>query len=189
MQIGIFGGSFNPVHNGHLAIARKILSMGEVDEVWFMVSPLNPFKQHADLLDDALRLDMTRKAVEHEHGITCSDYEFSLPRPSYTWHTLQSLAKDYPDDTFSLIIGADNWCSFSGWRNSRDIISHHRILVYPRTGFHVDRQSLPSSVKFVDMDTIDISSTEIRQLLVSGNDVTRLVPEPIRDMMALYRKD
>lgn len=189
MQIGIFGGSFNPVHNGHLAIARKIVSSGEVDEVWLMVSPLNPFKQHADLLDDSLRLAMTRKAVEDEPGIICSDYEFNLPRPSYTWHTLQSLKKDFPDHTFSLIIGADNWCSFTGWRNYEDIIREHRIFIYPRTGFPIDRELLPQGVSVVDVDTIDVSSTEIRRKLHNGEDVALLIPEGISDLMAHYTAD
>ncbi len=188
MHIGIFGGTFNPIHNGHLAIARKIVSSGEVDEVWFMVSPLNPFKQHVELLDDNIRLDMTRRAVEHEEGIVCSDYEFSLPRPSYTWHTLQSLKKDYPQHTFSLIIGADNWCKFSAWRNNEDIIREHRLLVYPRTGYPIDPQSLPQSVSFIDMDTIDVSSTEIRQLLRDGKDVSSLIPNVITDMMIHYKQ-
>ncbi len=186
MHIGIFGGSFNPVHNGHIAIARKIVDSGEVDEVWLMVSPLNPFKQNDRLLDDDLRLAMTRRAVEQEQGIICSDYEFRLPRPSYTWHTLQSLAKDCPHDTFSLIIGADNWCSFSGWRNHDDIIRNHRIFVYPRTGFPVDSQTLPPGVSMIDVDTIDVSSTEIRRRLHDGEDVSTLVPQCIAEMAAQY---
>ncbi len=189
MQIGILGGSFNPIHNGHLAIAKKIVSSGEVDEVWLMVSPLNPFKVHVDLLDDNLRLYMTRRAVEHEAGIVCSDYEFGLPKPSYTWHTLQALKKDFPEHTFSLIIGADNWCKFDGWRNHEEIISNHRILVYPRTGFPIDRESLPEGVTFIDMDTIDVSSTDIRRMVSHGEDVSSLIPESIADMMRHYMTD
>ncbi len=189
MQIGIFGGTFNPIHNGHLAIARKIVESGEVDEVWFMVSPLNPFKQHVELLDDNIRLEMTRKALEGESGIICSDYEFGLPRPSYTWNTLQSLKKDYPQHTFSLIIGADNWCKFSAWRNNDDIIREHRLLVYPRTGYPIDIESLPQSVSFIDMDTIDVSSTEIRQLIRNGNDVSSLIPGSILEMMTHYMSE
>ena len=186
MQIGILGGSFNPVHNGHLTIAREILRSGEVDEVWFMVSPLNPLKQDCTLLDDTLRLSMTHKAVGQEQGLRCSDYEFRLPRPSYTWHTLLSLEKDYPDDTFTLIIGADNWEHFSEWRNHDDIIRHNRILVYPRKGYSIDRAVLPSTVKCIDMDTIDVSSTEIRRLLSLGEDVSALVPASIMEMMTHY---
>lgn len=189
MHIGIFGGSFNPVHNGHIAIARKVVDSGEVDEVWLMVSPLNPFKQHDRLLDDDLRLAMTRLAVEQEQGIVCSDYEFRLPRPSYTWHTLQSLVKDYPNDTFSLIIGADNWCSFSAWRNHDEIIAGHRIYVYPRTGFPIGRRTLPPGVSVIDMDTIDVSSTEIRRLLHVGEDISDLVPQCIADMAARFLSD
>ena len=131
--IGIYGGSFNPIHKGHIALAKQILRKAKLDEVWFMVSPLNPFKvADADLLDDHLRLQMAQKALEKESGLHACDYEFHLPRPSYTWDTLQALHHDYPDDEFVLIIGADNWLKFDRWYHSADLLKNYRIVVYAR---------------------------------------------------------
>ena len=109
IKTGIYGGSFNPIHNGHIAIARKMIELAGLDEVWLMVSPQNPLKHSVDLLDEQLRLDMTRIALEPYPQLKACDYEFHLPRPSYMWHTLQSLTHDYPKREFTLLIAADNW--------------------------------------------------------------------------------
>lgn len=189
MQIGIFGGSFNPIHNGHLAVAQQVLKQSKLDEIWFVVSPHNPLKAHEDLLDDALRLDITRKALEHEQRLICSDYEFRLPRPSYMLNTLQSLDNDYTNDTFTLIIGADNWESFPRWFRYKEIIRRYPIIIYPRKDFHVDRASLPDGVEYIDMPLHDISATQIREMLKRGEDVSALVPDSILGMMKYYKKD
>jgi nicotinate-nucleotide adenylyltransferase len=186
MQIGIFGGSFNPIHNGHLAVAKRVLRQSGLDEIWFVVSPHNPLKEHSDLLDDALRLSITRRAIEQEQGFVCSDYEFRLPRPSYMWHTLQSLEKDYPNDTFILIIGADNWVNFSKWFNYEEIIRRYRIIIYPREDFYVNEAMLPAGVTYIDMELCNISSTQIRDMLKRGEDVSALVPKSILGMMKYY---
>lgn len=190
MVTGIFGGSFNPIHNGHIAIARQLLAMTDIEEVWFMVSPHNPLKQHDCLIDDAIRLAMTGKALEEERGMVCSDYEFRLPRPSYTWHTLQSLSRDYPQRRFTLIIGADNWHSFPRWYNPTQIIANYPIVIYPRRGFSIDRSSLPDGVTYLDMDLHDISATQIRQMVRQGSDISALVPRSIVTMVydALHDK-
>ena len=115
-RIGIFGGSFNPVHTGHICLARQILTAVSLDGIWFMVSPLNPFKQDfTDLLPDDVRLELTREALKDEPCMLASDYEFSLPRPSYMWNTLAHLSYDYPQYSFTLIVGADTWLAFDRW--------------------------------------------------------------------------
>mgnify|MGYP003547974148 FL=1 len=115
IKTGIYGGSFNPVHNGHIALAHELRQLAGLDEIWFVVSPQNPLKTQASLLNDRKRLDMTRRALEPYPELVASNYEFALPRPSYMWHTLQSLSARYPDREFTLIIGADNWACFDRW--------------------------------------------------------------------------
>ncbi len=134
MTTGIFGGTFNPIHNGHVELARTLLQSAGLDEVWFVVSPQNPWKQNQTLLDDDLRLEMVGAALEGETKMTASDYELHLPRPSYMWHTLQALAKDYPEREFVLLIGGDNWDGFDRWYCYEEILNNHRIVVYPRAG-------------------------------------------------------
>jgi len=153
MRIGIFGGTFNPIHLGHTALASYICNLGLVDEVWLMVSPQNPLKQDHQLLDEAIRLRLATLAVQDFPRLRASDFEFRLPRPSYTYVTLGELSRTYPDDTFHLIIGADNWQKFNQWRNADDILAHYPIIVYPRTqaneeGLEVrgERLNCPSSI-------------------------------------------
>ena len=131
-RIGIFGGSFNPIHLGHTALAAYICEQGLVDEVWLMVSPQNPLKQNRELLDEKERLHMARLAVAPYPMLKACDFEFTLPRPSYTYHTLQALRKAYPDHEFSLIIGEDNWQCFGRWYRGEDIARETPIIVYPR---------------------------------------------------------
>ena len=131
-KVGIFGGSFNPIHLGHTALAAAICDRGLVDEVWFMVSPQNPFKVDEELLDEQRRLAMVRLAVAGDERLRASDFEFTLPRPSYTSVTLRALTDAYPDTEFSLIIGEDNWDAFDRWHEADYILKHHPIIVYPR---------------------------------------------------------
>ncbi|MBQ3361376.1 MAG: nicotinate (nicotinamide) nucleotide adenylyltransferase, partial [Prevotella sp.] len=152
IKTGIFGGSFNPIHVGHVALAQAILRQCGLDEVWLMLSPQNPLKQETDLLDDQLRYEMAQKALEGVEGIKACNYEFRLPKPSYTWNTLQHLTEDYPDREFILIIGGDNWAQFERWRCLKDILRHHRVIVYPRGNV----------IGTIDVPLINVSSTEIR---------------------------
>lgn len=187
MRIGIFGGSFNPIHVGHISLAKQLLRLAELDEVWLMVSPQNPLKQqHTDLLDDSLRYQMARIAVHGEEGIVASDYELHLPKPSYTWHTLQHLKADYPDCTFVLLIGGDNWQLFPRWYRAEDILGEYQIVVYPRRGSDIERASLPNNVTVVDTELLDISSTEVRQWAYQGREISEYVPKPIVPLVRLF---
>lgn len=186
IRTGIYGGSFNPIHNGHIAIARAMLDCDAVDEVWLMVSPQNPLKQSADLLDERLRLDMTRRATADIPCVTACDYEFHMPRPSYMWHTLQSLSRDYPDREFTLLIGADNWQVFDRWYHADDIIAHYPIRIYPRRGYDIEASTLPHNVKLVDTGLYDVSSTMVRERIRRGEDVSKLIPASIIEMAKVY---
>lgn len=190
LTTGIFGGSFNPVHNGHIELARRLLDLAGLDEVWFVVSPQNPFKRNERLLDDALRLEMVRLALAGEPRMTASDCEFRLPRPSYMWHTLQSLAEEYPDREFVLLIGADNWARFDEWFAAKDILANHHIVVYPRKGTRLDASSFPPGVTLADTGLIPGSSTEIRCLIANNQPIDGLVPPVVAEFIRknkLYR--
>lgn len=170
MRIGIFGGSFNPIHTGHTRLGQWLVRKNYVDELWFMVSPLNPLKQNStELLPDELRLQLAQLAVEGKAGLRVSDFEMHLPRPSYMVHTLAQLRQAYPQHEFLLIIGADNWLRFNQWRNSEEIMLHHRLLVYPRPGYALDTASMPQGVSLVATPLFDISSTQIRQAIANGH--------------------
>ena len=171
---GIYGGSFNPIHKGHVQLAEALCHKGVVNEIWFLVSPRNPFKQASkDLLDEHDRLSLARLATAGHPQLHVSDFEFSLPRPSYTVDTLAALRKAYPDRQFALIMGADNWQSFHRWRSPGEILRHHRILVYPRPDFPVDETALPPGVTLLsDVRLMDISSTQLRRSIARGEDAS-----------------
>lgn len=170
MRIGLFGGSFNPIHTGHIRLGEWLCKKGLVDELWFLVSPLNPFKQKDDdLLSDEARLQLTRLAIEGRPQLKVSDMEMRLPRPSYMVRTLAELRRKYPKEEFILIIGADNWLRFPQWKQSDEILRLHRILVYPRPGYDIDASTLPLNVQLVSTPLFDISSTQIRQAIRNGN--------------------
>ena len=172
IRTGIFGGSFNPIHNGHISLARQLREKAGLDEVWLMVSPQNPLKATTDLLDDKTRMQMVRLAVEGETGIIASDYEMHLPKPSYTWNTLEALKQDYPNREFMLMIGGDNWDLFDKWYRADDIRKNFQIIVYPRRGFKGGIDGL---------DLIDISSTDIRQRIKAGKSIKHMVPKAVAE--------
>lgn len=184
LRIGIFGGSFNPVHVGHIGLAKQILSLAHLDEVWFLVSPLNPFKKAAtDLLDDDKRLAITRQALAGEKRLVASDYEFHLPKPSYTWNTLEHLKADYPNCQFTLIIGADNWLAFDHWAKPEYILSNCDIAVYARPECPIDTSSLPHNVNVYETCLYDISSTQIRENIKRGVPITGMVPSCVESLI------
>jgi nicotinate-nucleotide adenylyltransferase len=182
-SIGIFGGSFNPIHKGHVSLARQLLRKVALDEVWLLVSPQNPLKPQSSLLDDNMRLEMARLALKDEPHLVASDYEFHLPRPSYTWNTLQHLSQDYPQHRFTLIIGADNWQLFSRWRNSHDILANYSVVIYPRDGYPVDETTLPPNVRLVKTRLYNMSSTLVRQLLAERKSVRRYLHPKVIDFI------
>jgi nicotinate-nucleotide adenylyltransferase len=187
IKTGIYGGSFNPIHNGHIALARQLLAAASLDEVWFVVSPQNPFKQtSSDLLDDVERLELTRLALADDDRLVACDYEYHLPKPSYTWHTLQSMSRDYPDRTFTLLIGADNWLAFDRWYHGEDILSRYSIVVYPRKDSPIDALALPTNVHLLDAELYNISSSEIRRRVRAHLPIDGMVPDCIADKVVEY---
>lgn len=187
-SIGLFGGSFNPIHVGHISLARQLRQLAGLDEVWLMVSPQNPMKQNAELLDEKRRFSLTETALLGEEGIKACDYELRLPKPSYTWNTLQHLKEDYPQHQFILLIGGDNWKLFPRWYRAADILREHEIVVYPRRGSDIDLTTLPENVKVVETELMDISSTEIRGKVKNNDDIRGLVPDAIIDeVYRLYK--
>lgn len=185
MRIALLGGSFNPIHVGHVAIAQAVLSQRLADEAWLVVSPQNPLKQQHNLLPETIRLRWAQVAVEPLPGIEASDVEFRLPRPSYTYQTLRHLRQERPADEFILCIGADNWERFAQWRATDEIMAHHDIIVYPREGSPLSDLPLynPTAVTTtthrqgrIYCPLVNVSSTLIRQRLQQGLSVEGLVP-------------
>lgn len=174
-SIGLFFGSFNPVHLGHVQLANYLLQHTDLDEIWFVVSPCNPLKQaRTDLIDEHLRLKMINVAISQLPYMHSCDIEFALPRPSYTANTLRILSKKYPDKQFTLIIGSDNMAVFDKWREYRYILDNYNILVYPRIG----NKCMNLIRKFPQMHIIEapllpISSTEIRRLIQQKKDASQ----------------
>ena len=172
MKVGVFGGSFDPIHNGHISLARYILAHTDLDEIWLMVSPLNPLKPQGYVATDGQRLEMARLAVEDIPGIKVSDFEFSLPIPSYTYNTLRHLKEAYPDIDFRLIVGGDNWADFGKWKDPDKILREFGLIVYPRPGEEISTPSNAqmniensSLIILKNAPQMPVSSTRIRHLL------------------------
>ena len=177
IRTALFGGTFNPLHNGHLAIAKSVLEQGLADEVWLLVTPCNPWKKDQELPDDRLRYDIVAAAVKDMEHVFASDYEFNLPKPSYTANTLRHISADYPDREFILTIGADNWVKFHNWREADFILNNYRIIVYPRQGYDIN--NTPEGVNLLDCPLMNISSTQIRQMIKNGEPIDELVPPSV----------
>ncbi len=186
MTTGILGGSFNPIHLGHTHMASSVLSEGQVKEVWLMVSPLNPLKRDdPHLLPYAERLSLARLAVEGMEGVSVSDFEASLPRPTYTALTLRALSRSFPSRQFALIIGADNWKRMPLWREGDWIVEHFPIIVVPRPGYPLQARQLPKGVTLARTPMVDISSTGIRQRIADGSyDGRDLLPRVWQEIQA-----
>ena len=179
MNIGLFFGSFNPIHTGHLIIANHILNENAADKIWLVVSPVNPFKINSDLLDEGARLSLVDMAIKNDERIAASDAEFKLSRPSFTINTLSFLRNDHPDDNFSIIMGSDNFSNLDKWKSYEDITSNHRILIYSRAGFEV-KNNFNADIEVLNAPLLNISSTAIRKLIREEKSIRYLVPEPVR---------
>ncbi|MBQ9821857.1 MAG: nicotinate-nucleotide adenylyltransferase [Muribaculaceae bacterium] len=181
MRIGIFGGSFDPIHIGHAIIAQHVIGCGAVDRLWFMVSPVNPLKVDKERnVADTDRLRMVEMVSRPMEGVETSAFEFTMPKPSYTIDTLNALQAKFPDDEFYLVIGGDNWEVFGKWRNSEEILAKYHILVYPRLGHEVViPEDLRDRVQLVDAPIIELSSTQIRERLRRGDSVRYYVPDEV----------
>ena len=182
MHIGLYFGSFNPIHHGHLIIAEHILNSSFVDELWFMISPQNPFKNTSSLLNEYHRLNLAREAIEGVPRMKVSNIEFKLPKPSYTSDTLQYLLEKYPTNNFSIIMGSDGLQNFKKWKNYNFLLQNSSIIVYPRPGFepiHIEG----AKMEIAKAPLIDISSTHIRYLIKSRKSIRFLLPENVRLMI------
>lgn len=191
-KIGLFFGTFNPVHIGHLILANHLLQYSDMDEIWLVVTPHNPFKKKSSLLNNHHRYDMVWQLCEDFPGLRPSDIEFNLPQPNYTSTTLVHLEEKYPDYQFSLIMGEDNLKSFHKWKNHEVIIERHQLLVYPRySEGEVEKLYAENpNVKRIDAPRMEISSTFIRKAIKEGKDVRPLLPEKVWkyiDEMGFYR--
>ena len=192
MNIGLFFGSFNPIHVGHLIIANHMAEHSDLDKVWFVVTPHNPHKKKSSLLEDHHRLQMVNIAVEEYPNLEVSNIEFDLPQPSYTVNTLMHISEKFPQHQFSLIMGEDNLKSFHKWKNYETILDNHHIYVYPRVADGKESNELLSHQKIhkTDAPIVEISSTFIRKGITAQKDIRPLLPQNVwayLDEMNFYK--
>lgn len=181
MKIGLYFGTFNPIHTGHLAIANHMAEFSGLEQVWLVVTPHNPHKKKSTLLDDHHRLQMVFLATEDYPKLKPSDIEFKLPQPNYTVHTLAHLQEKFPQHEFSLIMGEDNLNSLHKWKNYEVILQNHDIYVYPRVSHDVVDESLQNHphIKKIDAPIMEISSTFIRESIKAGKNIRPLLPHKV----------
>ncbi len=180
MKIGLYFGSFNPVHNGHLIIASHIINSTDLQKVWFIISPQNPLKQSSSLLNEYHRFHLVQLALEGETKIKASNIEFHLPKPSYTIDTLTYLKEKYPQYEFAIIMGSDSFKNLDKWKNYKAIIKSYLLYIYERPGFKIEN-SLHAQINIVNAPLLQISSTHIRKLLKERKSVRYLVPDSVKE--------
>ncbi|NQU86358.1 MAG: nicotinate-nucleotide adenylyltransferase [Mariniphaga sp.] len=176
LHVGLYFGTFNPIHIGHLAIANYIIENTKIDQLWFVVTPQSPHKKKNNLLDDFQRLELVHRAIGDDQRMRASNIEFNLPKPSYTVDTLTYLSEQYPKYLFSIIMGSDNLENFHKWKNYETIINNYGIIVYPRPGFDREKVKSLSNITITYAPLIEISSTFIRNAIADGKDVRHFLP-------------
>jgi nicotinate-nucleotide adenylyltransferase len=179
MKVGLFFGSFNPIHVGHMLLANYMLEFTDLEQIWFVVSPHNPLKQKSSLLDQNHRLQLVNIAIENQAKFKASNIEFKLPQPSYTINTLTYLAEKYPNTKFALIMGSDNLENFHKWKNYEEILKRFELYVYPRPENDGGALKNHANVKLINAPLMEISSTLIRQAIREKKDVQFFVPEKV----------
>ncbi len=190
IQIGLFFGSFNPIHHGHLMLANYIYAYGKLDELWFVVSPHNPLKKEDELLAETHRLHMVDLAVKPHPHFKAVDIEFSMPKPSYTIHTLQKLSEMHPGNGFSIIIGADSLADFHQWKDYETILHNYSLMVYPRKDYDLKEEEQHPNVQLINAPLIEVSSTFIRQAIRQNKAVPFFLPQKVNEYIQsrqLYR--
>jgi len=192
-KIGLFFGTFDPIHNGHLQLATYFSEQTDLDEIWFVITPQNPFKQETKSLPNEDRLALVKKAIEGCPKLQISTVEFDLPQPNYTIHTLTKLKKQYPQHTFVLLLGADNMTAFDRWKDYDQILSQYEIYVYPRTTVNSIPQKFQNhpKISWTKAPKIELSSSQIRMGIQEGTDVSPLLPKSCWNYLMknkLYRK-
>ena len=180
MNIGLYFGSFNPIHHGHLIIANHLVAHSDLDEIWFVVSPQNPFKKSANLLNENHRFFMVQEAIAGEKYLKASRIEFNLPRPSYTIESLTYLKEQYPKHRFHLVMGSDSFKNITKWKNAEVIIKNYPIILFKRKEFEISNSS-NALITISDAPIIDISSTRIRELIRVGKSIRYLVPDIVKE--------
>jgi nicotinate-nucleotide adenylyltransferase len=180
MNIGLYFGSFNPIHIGHLIIANHVLNETSINKIWFIVSPQNPFKESKTLLNEFDRLHLVRLATQDDNRIKCSDIEFNLPKPSYTSNTLAFLSEKYPEHQFSIIMGSDSYQNLDKWKNYETIINNYSIYVYKREGYEI-KKTFDKEAVVLNAPIIQISASQIREHIRSAKSIRYLVPEIVRE--------
>lgn len=179
MKIGLYFGSFNPVHIGHLIIANHLLNVTDIEKIWFVLSPQNPFKINHSLLNEYDRLHLLRIAIADDPRMKASDIEFALPKPSFTSVTLAHLSERYPEHDFSIVMGSDSFQNLHKWKNFEYIISNHSIYIYTRPGFDIEN-NIGANIIELDAPLLQISATEVRELIREGKSIRYMIPENVR---------
>lgn len=180
MKIGLYFGSFNPIHIAHLIIANHVVNETDIEKIWFVVSPYNPFKQEHSLLNEYHRLHLVNLAIEGDTRFKAADIEFSLPKPSYTINTLLHLSEKYPEHEFCILMGGDSFQNLHKWKNAQAIIKHYLVYVYRRPGFEITNH-LNARLTIVDAPLLELSATHIRKCIAEGKSIHYMVPNEVRE--------